>query len=167
MFKEVLKCLKCYIAYLIIFEMSTLGDTAGRLQVEVMRESQRMSIKDWCQADVSGRTFGRKTWQNVSDRTSRLSVYYAMLVYIDHGTMEPGSQETITGRDPNLSLYQAGVPPDGRFLAMASGIVGGTTGQNQIVNCSGMPLCEFVRTGSLDIPGLCRKKMSKNSWLIT
>lgn len=87
--------------------------------------------------------FGRKTMANVSDGTSRLAVYYVLLVYIDHASWEirfsitePGSQETISGRDPNLlALYQAGAPPDGRFLAMASGIVsGGTTGPNQIVN---------------------------------
>ena len=38
--------------------------------------------------------------------------------------------------DPNLlSLLQAVVPPGGRFMAMASGVVsGGTTWPNQIVN---------------------------------
>ena len=50
--------------------------------------------------------------------------------------MEPGANETVSGEDPNLrALYQAGVPPDGRFIAMASGVIsGGTTGPNQVVN---------------------------------
>ena len=125
------------------------GDTAGRLHLSAYDEgfttghSYQGLIPGGCLRKELPFKYGRKTLANVSDGTSRLAVYYVMLVYIDHGSWElrftitePGAQEVVAGRDPNLlALYQAGVPPHGRFLAMASGIVsGGTTGPNQIVN---------------------------------
>lgn len=49
---------------------------------------------------------------------------------------EPGSQENVAGRDPNVvQLCMAGAPADGRFIAMASGTVSGAvTGPNHIVS---------------------------------